>query len=226
MPVYFLTGTDTDAGKTLIGTALLTLARQRGLSTLGLKPVASGCDVTTHGLRNSDALALQAQSCPSVDYATVNPFAFSPAIAPHLAAQHAGTDLCLADLITALTPALAQPRDLTLIEGAGGWRVPLNDDEDLAALARHFDLPVILVVGVRLGAINHARLTLEAIRRDGLRVVGWIANQIDANVEEPEGNMATLDTCLDVPCLGRVPYLDTPHADARRLNAARHLRLP
>lgn len=226
MPAYFVTGTDTDAGKTLVSSGLLALARRRGLTTLGLKPVASGSEMTRAGLRNADALTLQGQSHPAVDYATVNPYAFAPAIAPHLAARQAGRELRLDDLVHSLAAPLAEQRDLTLVEGAGGWRVPLNDNEDLSDLAARLDLPVLLVVGVRLGAINHARLSFDAIIAQGLRIAGWVANQIDPTLAARDDNLATLARHLPAPCLGIVPHLgDAPsHALARR--AADHLRLP
>ncbi|APX92790.1 dethiobiotin synthase [Halomonas sp. 1513] len=210
MKAYFVTGTDTDAGKTLVACGLLALARRQGLTTQGLKPIASGCDETPDGLRNRDALALQAVSHPPLGYAEVNPFAFAPAIAPHLAARQAEVTLSLSALAERLVPRLAEGRDVTLVEGAGGWRVPLDAEEDLAGLARLLALPVILVVGVRLGAINHARLTLEAIRRDGVRVAGWVANRLDPHMDAAEDNLSSLSQYLDAPCLGQVPYLIQP----------------
>ncbi|WP_129138770.1 dethiobiotin synthase [Modicisalibacter coralii] len=220
---YFVTGTDTDAGKTLVAAALLARAKERGRRTLGLKPVASGCEMTPDGLRNRDALMLQRQSEPAVSYAQVNPYAFEPAIAPHLAAARAGNVPDLETLIPLMAQALATGRDLTLIEGAGGWRVPLNETQDLAGLARALDLPVILVVGVRLGCISHARLTQEAVRADGLHLAGWVANQVDANFSGHEGTLDTLAAWLDAPCLGIVPWLGQ-HATPER--AAAYLRLP
>ncbi|GGX90963.1 ATP-dependent dethiobiotin synthetase BioD [Litchfieldella qijiaojingensis] len=226
MPTYFVTGTDTDAGKTLVSAALLAVARRQGLTTLGLKPVASGSEATPAGLRNIDALVLQSQSQPAVDYETVNPYAFAPAIAPHLAAYQAGQILGVEDLIHSLAAPLAERRDLTLIEGAGGWRVPLNDSEDLSDLAVKLDVPVILVVGLRLGAINHARLTLDTITAQGLRIAGWVANQIDPDIAARDGNLATLKHHLAAPCLGTLPYFT--HGDTHDLvaKAAEYLRLP
>ncbi|MGC3872285.1 dethiobiotin synthase [Halomonas sp. GXIMD04776] len=230
MTTFFVTGTGTDVGKTLVACALLARARSLGLTTLGLKPVASGCHATPQGLRNVDALALQAQSHPGLAYAHINPVAFVPPIAPHLAARQAGQDVTLDILTRALSPGLAEPRDLTLIEGAGGWRVPLNDQEDLAGLATRLALPVILVVGLELGCLNQARLTTEAIRADGLPLAGWVGNLLDADFAADEAiyraNLATLDRHLPGPCLGVVPRLaaDTPEALARV--GARHLRLP
>lgn len=238
MPAYFVTGTDTDAGKTLASAGLLARARLAGRSTLGLKPVASGSDATPEGLRNADALALQAQSRPpagaarghAVAYATVNPFAFAPAIAPHLAARRAGVEVRLADLSDWLRPLLALERDLTLVEGAGGWRVPLNAREDLAGLAAAHALPVILVVGLRLGCISQARLTAEAIAHDGLRLVGWIGSLVEPAFAEDDAlyrdNLATLARTLPAPCLGVIPRLPLGAPGAMAAAAANHLELP
>lgn len=224
---YFVTGTDTDAGKTLVSTALLAKAHRQGLTTLGLKPIAAGCETTPDGLRNADALALQALSHPSVDYGVVNPIALKPPIAPNLAAARANWTIRLAPLHDLVASALNEPRDLMLIEGAGGWRVPLNDDEDLSGLAMRLDLPVILVVGLRLGCINHARLTLEAIRADGLTVAGWVASQIDPDLDEREANLETLRVHLEVPCLGVIPWLgDSDDSLALAERAANYLELP
>ncbi|ARS52311.1 dethiobiotin synthase [Kushneria konosiri] len=211
---FFVTGTDTDAGKTLIASGLLSAARTRGLTTAAGKPVASGSQRTSQGLRNADALALQAQCEPALSYEAVNPVAFEPAIAPHIAASEARNRLSVASLLTPMQTLLAASADFTLIEGAGGWRVPLSDDACLSDLAVALDLPVILVVGVRLGAINHARLTLEAIERDGLRVAGWVANVVDGDTSRLVANLATLEYWLSrrggIPCLGLVPHLVAP----------------
>lgn len=218
MSVYFITGTDTDAGKTLATSALLYAAKRQQLSTLGLKPIASGSQVTPDGLRNSDALALQAQSTPAVSYSTVNPWAFEPAIAPHLAASEAGQPLNPHQVVAALTATLNHtPRDLTLIEGAGGWRVPLNEGEDVCDIPRAMRLPVILVVGLKLGCLNHARLTAEAIRADGLTLAGWVGSAVDPHftAEAPRfaANLAVLERTMSAPCLGIIPHLEHLSAD-------------
>lgn len=218
---YFIAGTDTDVGKTTIAAGLLHCARLVGLSTLGAKPVASGCAVTAEGLRNPDALALIAESSLSLPYEQVNPFAFEPAIAPHLAAREAGVALTVPTLLTAMQHVLAQNADFTLIEGAGGWRVPLSDQASLSDLAIALKLPVILVVGVRLGCINHALLSAEAIARDGLQLAGWVANIIEPRTSRLEENLATLAERLPAPCLGKVPKLKALSADA----VAAHLQL-
>jgi len=205
--VFFVTGTDTGVGKTHASVALLQALAAQGRTTLGLKPVAAGCDATTDGLRNEDALALQAAATVKLPYAQVNPVALAEAIAPHIAAAHEKRRIGVTQLAGLVRGALMQGRaDVTLIEGAGGWRVPLNERETLADLARELDVPVILVVGVRLGCISHALLTAEAIRRDGRVLAGWVANAIDATMPAREENIATLRAALGAPLLGVLPH--------------------
>jgi dethiobiotin synthetase len=211
---YFITGTDTDVGKTTIAAGLLHAARSAGMSTAAGKPVASGCELTPKGLRNADALALMAQCSLPLSYAEVNPVAFEPAIAPHLAAREAGVALTVQSLSGPMLHILNKGADFTLIEGAGGWRVPLADQDNLSDLAMALGLPVILVVGMRLGCINHALLTAEAIARDGLQLAGWVANIIDPKTSRLEENLATLAERLPAPCLGRVPRLKAVTAEA------------
>ncbi|AIN61551.1 dethiobiotin synthase [Pseudomonas soli] len=218
---YFVAGTDTDVGKTTIAAGLLHAAMQSGLSTLAAKPVASECMVTPRGLRNSDALALIDESSVKMPYEAVNPFAFEPAIAPHVAAHEAGVVLSVPVLRDAMQQVLAQHADFTLIEGAGGWRVPLSDHANLSDLAIALKLPVILVVGVRLGCINHALLSAEAIARDGLQLAGWVANIVDPRTSRLEENLSSLAERLPAPCLGRIPWLKQASAAA----VAEHLHL-
>ncbi|AOZ12588.1 MULTISPECIES: dethiobiotin synthase [Pseudomonas] len=213
-PAYFITGTDTDVGKTTVAAGLLQAARAAGLSTAAGKPVASGCEVTPEGLRNADALALMAQCTLALSYEEVNPVAFEPAIAPHIAAREAGVALTVQALLTPMQRILRQRADFTLIEGAGGWRVPLSGQDSLSDVAQGLDLPVILVVGVRLGCISHALLTAEAIAQDGLQLAGWVANIIDPKTSRLEENLATLAERLPAPCLGRVPKLKSPTPEA------------
>ena len=220
-PAYFIAGTDTDVGKTTIAAGLLYAARQAGLSTAAGKPVASGCEQTPHGLRNADALALLAECSLPLSYDEVNPVAFEPAIAPHIAAREAGVVLSVSSLLAPMQQVLAKQADFTLIEGAGGWRVPLSGQDSLSDVARGLDLPVILVVGVRLGCISHALLTAEAIAQDGLQLAGWVANIIDSKTARLEENLATLAERLPAPCLGRVPKLKAVSAQA----VAEHLQL-
>ncbi|MCK9534631.1 MAG: dethiobiotin synthase [Pseudomonas sp.] len=210
---YFITGTDTDAGKTTISAGLLCAAKQNKRSTLAMKPVASGCEMTAQGLRNSDALALIAQSTVQLPYSQVNPYAFAPAIAPHIAAQEAAVALRVTDLYSAAQLVLREQADLTLIEGAGGWRVPISSTEFLSDFAIALNLPVILVVGVKLGCINHALLTAQAIRNDGLELAGWVANVVDPQCARLAENLATLQLQMPAPCLAEVPHLVTASAE-------------
>lgn len=216
---YFVTGTDTEVGKTTIAAGLLHAARRAGLSTAAAKPVASGCERTAEGLRNSDALALLGECTLPLRYEQVNPLSFEPAIAPHLAAREAGAELTVAVLAEPVRQVLALQAQFSLVEGAGGWRVPLAGDETLSDLAIELGLPVILVVGVRLGCINHAVLSAEAIERDGLRLAGWVANIVDPATSRLQENLATLTERLAAPCLGQVPYLPVPDP----ANVARYL---
>lgn len=218
---FFVTGTDTDIGKTTVAAGLLHAARRRGLSTAAAKPLASGCQATPDGLRNADALALQAECAPPLPYALINPCAFEPAIAPHVAAREAGVALEVPQLAAAVQRVLARGADFTLVEGAGGWRVPLSDAACLSDLAVALQLPVILVVGLRLGCLNHALLTAQAIRADGLQLAGWVANQVDPHMPRLDDNLQELRTRLGAPCLGCVPRLAMPGA----ANVAAHLSL-
>ena len=210
---FFITGTDTDAGKTSVAAGLLCAAKQQGCSTLAMKPVASGCDMSAEGLRNSDALALIAQSTVQLPYTQINPYAFAPAIAPHIAAQEAGVELSVADLYRTAQVILQQQADFTVIEGAGGWRVPISNTEFLSDFAIALQLPVILVVGVKLGCINHALLTAQAIINDGLELAGWVANVVDPSCARLAENLATLQQLMPAPCLAEVPHLTSASAE-------------
>lgn len=205
---FFIAGTDTDVGKTVISAALLEKANQQGLRTIGLKPVAAGCELLEEGLQNSDALSLQKTASVKLSYSEVNPIAFEAAIAPHIAAKQTGKRLS-ADRIAALCRgSMMNPHDFLLIEGAGGWRVPFSRKETFADVPKLLGTPVILVVGMKLGCINHALLTVEAIMRDGLSVAGWVANRVDPDMQCYTENVATLEAMLPAPLLGEVPYLD------------------
>ncbi len=219
---YFVTGTDTGVGKTFVSCALLAAARAQGLRTLALKPVAAGCDDTPEGLRNEDALALMTQMTESLSYEEVNPIALPEPLSPHLAAERAGRRLQIARLSGFCRAPLMRRADLALVEGAGGWRVPISDRELLSALPKDLGLPVILVVGLRLGCINHAILTAEAIARDGLRIAGWVGNVIDPQMAALDENIATLKKMLPGDCLGVLPWQPEadPAAVAGALNVA------
>jgi dethiobiotin synthetase len=171
---------------------VLERAREAGLSCYGLKPVAAGCEETSDGWRNEDALQLMAASSVTLPYEIVNPVAFKAPVAPHIAAQQEGKDISLSRLVGYVRGALsAYPADLILIEGAGGWRVPLNSREMLSGLAKELDVPVIQVVGMKLGCINHALLTADAIEKDGLRYAGTMANCFGEMAVQEE-NLLTL----------------------------------
>ncbi|MCC5794142.1 MAG: dethiobiotin synthase [Chromatiales bacterium] len=203
----FVTGTDTGVGKTLVAAALLLAARASGLRTAGFKPVASGCTGPDDALVNEDALLLQHCASEILPYRLVNPVALREPIAPHIAAARAGLKLeadTLARSVEAATPPAA---GFVVVEGAGGWLVPLNDQETLARLAARLALPVVMVVGLRLGCINHALLTAGAITAAGLRFAGWVGSQAQPEFEACEENLATLRQWLAAPCLGIVPWL-------------------
>ena len=218
----FITGTDTGVGKTVVAAGLVRLAAQRGTRVVGLKPVASGAERTAAGLRNDDALALAAAGSVPLPYEVTNPCCFEPAIAPHLAAAEAGAVVRPSDLCHWYPQATAAA-ELAIVEGAGGWRVPLHPDGFLSDLPEALGLDVILVVGLRLGCLNHARLTAEAIERGGrCRLLGWIGNRIDPGFARLDDNLATLARLLGGPALAVVPPLDPASPAA----AAAHLDRP
>ena len=200
---YFVAGTDTGVGKTLVSQVLLHDLRGRHATVAGFKPVASGCESTPAGLRNADAVALQAAASVALPYSVVNPYAFRPAIAPHLAAERVGAVIDC-DCIVRGIAAVGAER--IVVEGVGGWSVPLNDRHTTADLACMLALPVILVVGLRLGCLSHALLTAAAIRSCGLELAGWVGNQIDPQFELCDENIAALEARLHAPLLMRLPH--------------------
>ena len=200
---YFLTGTDTEVGKTLAACALLYAAAARGMRTLGMKPVAAG------GSEDIDALIAASGVHAPREY--VNPYLLREPLAPHIAARRDATVIDIAHIARCFAE-LRELADFIIVEGAGGFRVPFDDSRDSADLAVQLGLPVILVVGLRLGCINHTLLTVEAVRARGLRLAGWIANQVDAKMACVQENIATLQARLDVHLLGCVPYLAAPDA--------------
>ncbi|MCK0164248.1 dethiobiotin synthase [Marinobacter sp. S6332] len=218
---FFVTGTDTGVGKTMVSAAILEAAKSAGKRTLGMKPIASGCESTPAGLRNDDALILQHAATEPLSYELVNPIALEPAIAPHVAAAQAGRVVSVDRLVGFCRGMQMRPADLLLIEGAGGWRVPLNDRETYAAVPRALDVPVIMVVALKLGCINHALLTAEAIRNDGLIVAGWVANRAEPDVMSCEQEtLSYLMEQLPVRCLGVLPWIEGagPEALSRYLD--------
>ena len=213
---WFVTGTDTEVGKTFATCALLLALKQRGVCAVGMKPVAAGTDAQG---RNEDVEQLKAASGVAAPPELVNPYLFEPAIAPHIAAAEAGVAIDL-ERIAAACERLCDSSDAVLVEGVGGFCVPLGDACDAADLAARLGLPVILVVGLRLGCINHALLTCQAVAARGLPLAGWIANRIDPDMPRWEENLAALRQRIDAPLLGVIPPASTPEA------AANLLRLP
>ena len=202
---YFIAGTDTGVGKTFIACVLLHRLRARGLKTVGMKPVAAGCVRTAAGFINEDVEALRAASSVALPREATNVYAFEQPIAPHLAAANEGLRMDLG-VIERRFAELAASADAVIVEGTGGWLVPLNATETFADLALRLGLPVVLVVGMRLGCLNHALLTAEAIVARGARMAGWVANHVDAEMAYPEENVRSLQQRLGCPLLGRIPF--------------------
>lgn len=208
----FITGTDTGVGKTWISAGIMKLLKNQGHSVIGMKPIASGCKLTNAGLRNEDALILQQQSSVEIDYEQINPYAFAPAIAPHIAAEQADVTIDI-QRITKNYHALSTQADRVIVEGVGGWQVPLSGNNTVADLACALDLPIILVVGMRLGCINHALLTVQSIQQSGLKLAGWIANHIDPDMEEQGQNLLSIQQRIEAPLFGSIPFQNTLDAE-------------
>lgn len=221
LPGFFVTGTDTGVGKSLASASLLHALRARGVRAVGMKPVASGCERTPGGWRNEDALLLQAASEPRPPYEDINPYALPLPLAPELAAPAAGVELALEPLLAAHA-RLAASADTVVVEGVGGWASPLSAALDQLDLVRALRLPVVLVVGLRLGCINHARLTARALAADGVELIGWIASEVDPAMACIDENFATLGQRLPAPCWGRLPHRARPDP----AGLAAYLRLP
>lgn len=209
MPGFFVTGTDTGCGKTEVSLGLMAALQSSGLNVLGMKPVASGCRQEAAGLRNEDAMRLQAQCSAQTPYALVNPYAFALPIAPHIAATEAGVEISLARIEEAYW-TLADAADRVIVEGVGGWLVPLGPELFVSDIPKTLGLPVILVVGLKLGCLNHALLSMESIRLTGGVLIGWVANTIDPDMLYRDANLATLAAMIEAPCLGVVPRLADP----------------
>lgn len=215
----FIAGTDTGIGKTHTACALVHTLRAAGYSACGMKPVASDSAATPEGLRNADALALQAASSGAVDYALVNPIALREPLSPHLAAAHDGVAITLAPLRDAYD-RLCASHQRVVVEGIGGWMVPLAPGLLTPAIAQQWRLPVILVVGLRLGCLNHSQLTARAILADGCQLLGWVGNHIDPAMDAQAENLDTLRELLPAPCLGVIPHGMAPSAAAACLQRA------
>lgn len=217
----YVTGTDTGIGKTLASCALLHALRGHGLRVAGMKPVASGCERTDGEWKNADALALQAAGESGIAYPDINPFALEHPLAPELAARDAGVEVALPAILAAHA-RLAEHADALVIEGVGGWAAPLSASLMQADLVRALRLPVLLVVGLRLGCLNHALLSARAIAADGAHLAGWIASHVDPDMERVDDNLAMLRERLPAPCWGMLPHAE--HPDPALL--ASRLRIP
>ena len=221
MFALYVTGTDTGIGKTLASSALLHALRGHGLRAVGMKPVASGCEWIDGQWKNADALALQGASEPGIEYSDINPFALQHPLAPELAARDAGVEVTLPPILAAHARIVEQV-DALIVEGVGGWAAPLSASLMQADLVRTLRLPVLLVVGLRLGCLNHALLSARTIAADGAYLAGWIASHVDPDMEHVEDNLAMLRERLPAPCWGVLPH--APEADPAAM--ARHLRIP
>jgi len=212
---FFVTGTDTEVGKTLVSTALLHSLVQRGWKSIGMKPVASGAFLRDGVWCNDDVLALQAASNVNASAHLINPYLFKLPVAPHIAAQQENQQIKLATILDCYQQLTAQA-DATIVEGVGGFRVPFNANEDSADMAQQLNLPVVLVVGMRLGCISQALLTMEAIRARGLTIAGWVANSVQGEMEHFVENVHALQERLgkqmNAPLLGCIPCLKNPTA--------------
>ena len=205
MSGYFITGTDTGVGKTHFAVAMINALKARGKTVAGMKPVAAGCEITKYGLRNDDAIKLQQASSIELPYELVNPYAFEPAIAPHIAAQETNVVIDLAHIKNCYEK-IAAKADVVIVEGAGGWLVPLSETATMADIALELQLPVILVVGMRLGCLNHALLTADSIQAKGAKLAGWVANQIYSDIEKLENNIKSLRQRLQSPLVANIPF--------------------
>jgi dethiobiotin synthetase len=206
----YITGTDTDAGKTWASVAVIeAIQRQSAKKIIGMKPVASGCVETEQGLRNDDALKLQTAGNVDLDYAAINPYALRDATAPEIAAANDGVTLSLSPILSAYEHCSKQA-DIIVIEGVGGWMAPLSVDLQQLDLVRALNCPVIFIVGLKLGCINHARLTERALANDSVQCLGWIATEVDPTLAFASDYFEALQRSLASPCIGRV-YASRPH---------------
>lgn len=210
----FITGTDTGVGKTLVSVSLVKALVRHGLRCAVMKPVASGSEHTLAGLRNADALALAEASNVVVPYASINPYCFEPAISPHIAAEEAKIEVDVG-LIKTRFEALASSADFVVVEGAGGWYAPISQSKSMADLPKSLNIPALLVVGVRLGCLNHALLTKQAIEASGVELAGWVANSIDPKIERAAQNLSSLERMLGSEPLAVFPFMPDERPDVR-----------
>lgn len=207
---YFITGTDTNVGKTWVTVALMRMFRQQGLSVAGMKPVAAGCEWLQGQWKNEDALLIQENSSVRIPYQYINPYAFKLPVSPHLACEGTAVDI---NFLQENLEKLKQQADVVLVEGVGGWCSPLSETINNACFAEAMQLPVIMVVAIRLGCINHALLTWQAIQASTAECVGWVAVQVDAQVLQADENIQYLQKHINAPLMGVLPHLKRPDFD-------------
>lgn len=212
---YFIAGTDTGVGKTRVACALLTAARAAGHRVAGMKPVSAGLIEHDGRMINDDVLEMLHFSGQNDPLEDINPFALNWPVSPHIAAKKAGISIDIATIVAA-AERLARGRDLLFIEGAGGWHAPISMSATMADVAQALGAPVLLVVGLKLGCLSHARLTLAAIRASGLPLAGWIVNEIDPKMLEKTENVATLEAIFDQPALAALPFSLAASGDPAR----------
>lgn len=206
---FFITSTDTDAGKTTISLSLMQRLKRAGKIVSCMKPVSAGCELTSDGLRNSDAVKLLAESSLMLPYELINPYAFKPPIAPHIAAHKVGEKIEIETIVDNFRKITDQS-DIVIVEGAGGWLVPINEKQTMADIATALQLPVVLVVGLRLGCLNHALLTAKNIIDTQVPFAGWIANHVDPEMLQQQENIESLNQRINAPLLGVVAFKETP----------------
>lgn len=217
---FFIAGTDTEVGKTVVSKAILQALAAKGLSTIGYKPVAAGCKETELGLRNSDALHLQEAATLDIAYEDVNPYALERPTSPHIAAKFDDVQIEL-PLLSDKLATHKHVADIVLVEGAGGWRVPISDSDCLSTWVQQEKLPVVLVVGIKLGCLSHAMLSVEAIQNDGLEIIGWAANRINPGTENYAEIIRMLEDKIPAPKLGEIPYVPS----VKRKNIGKYINV-
>jgi dethiobiotin synthetase len=216
---FFVAGTDTGVGKTRVAAGLLAAGRAAGLSVAGMKPVASGAEIHEGGLVSADALLMAEASGQTTPYKKLNPYCLLDAISPHIAANRTNIRIDIRK-IADIANQIAARHELLLIEGAGGWYTPISDRESMADVARALNAPVILVIALRLGCLNHAQLTREAIEHSGCSMIGWIATHIDSHFAAADENVATLERLMRMPPLAVLPHAIDAARDAVHLREA------
>jgi len=205
----FITGTDTDVGKTWVALLLMQALKKKGLKVAAMKPIACGCELTAQGLRNDDAVALMAEANVPIPYDIVNPYAFAPPIAPHIAANQAAIDINM-DKIKDCYQQIKSQVDIIVVEGAGGWQVPISGTQTSADMVTACAWPVLLVVGMRLGCLNHALLSVESIRASSNTLMGWVANSPGKEMQNYSENIASVRARIKPVLLAKIPSLAEP----------------